>query len=110
MRKTSFTPELRTELAARYEAGETIKALAASYGVGKETIMRHLVRAGVQTRRRGLTDEQASEAKRLYEDGATIAAIATKLGAAFSTVQSSLVRQGVAMRPRGGWGSRGGTN
>jgi hypothetical protein len=38
-------------------------------GADRETVVRHLIRAGVQLRRLGLTEEQAMAAKRLYLDG-----------------------------------------
>ncbi len=98
-RQTSITAELRAELAARYEAGATIRELAVWSGAHRETIVRHLVRAGVELRRLGLTEEQAAAAVVLYGDGLTLAEIAERVGVAASTVRSCLLRQGVQMRP-----------
>lgn len=98
-RQTSITPDLRTELAARYEAGATIRELAAWSGAHRQTVVRHLIRAGAEFRQGGLTDEQSKKAERLYLDGLTIVEIADRLGVAASTVGRSLHGQGVALRP-----------
>lgn len=47
----------------------TIRELAAWSGEHRRTVVRHLVRAGVELRCFGLTDEQARTAVKLYRDG-----------------------------------------
>jgi hypothetical protein len=79
-RQTSITPTLRAELVARYEAGATIRELAAWSGAHRQTVVRHLVRAGIESRNQGLTCEQAKVAAGLYLDGLTLVEIASRLG------------------------------
>lgn len=98
-RQTSITPALRAELMARYEAGATIRQLAAWSGAHRQTIVRHLVRAGVELRRGGLTDQQSELVRQLYSDGLTLVEIGARLGVAASTVARCLRRQGVVLRP-----------
>lgn len=97
-RQTSITPALRAELAARYEAGATIRELAAWSGAHRQTVVRHLARAGVELRRLGLTGEQAQNARDLYVEGSTLVEIAARLSVAASTIRSCLLRQGVRLR------------
>lgn len=96
--QTSITTALRAELAARYEAGATIRELARWSGAHRQTIVRHLVQAGVEQRCPGLTTEQVEAAQRLYECGLTLVEIGSQLGVAASTVGRSLRRQGVQLR------------
>jgi DNA-directed RNA polymerase specialized sigma24 family protein len=56
-RQTSITPTLRAELIARYEAGATIRELAAWSGAHRQTVVRHLARAEIKLRRLGPTAE-----------------------------------------------------
>jgi len=100
-RQTSITLALRAELIARYEAGATIRELVAWSGAHRQTVVRHLVRAGVELRSLGLTAEQAKAAGELYRDGLTLVEIAGRLRVAASTVGRSLRGQGVALRPAG---------
>jgi len=68
-RQTSITPAPGAELMARYEAGATIRQLAAWSGAHRQTIVRHLVRAGVELRRGGLTDQQSELVRQLHQTG-----------------------------------------
>jgi hypothetical protein len=68
-------------------------------GARRETVVRHLVLAGIEFRRVGLTDEDSEKAQQLYLGGMTLAEIADSYGVAASTVRSCLLRQGVSMRP-----------
>ena len=97
--QTSITPALRAELVARYEAGATIRELASWSGAHRQTIVRHLVRVGVELRRFGLDDDQTKAAVKLYRDGMTLAEIAAEFDVAASTVRSCLLRRKVALRP-----------
>jgi len=94
-RQTSITPAPRAELAARYEAGATIRELAEWSGAHRQTVVRHLVRAGIEFRQGGLTDEQSKKAEQLYRDGLTLVEIADQYGVAASTIRSCLLRQEV---------------
>lgn len=98
-RQTSIGPELRAELAARYEAGATVRELASWSWAHRQTVVRHLIRAGVKLRDTGLSNEQDQIARSLYVDGLTLAEIADRLGVAASTIRSCLLRQEVRLRP-----------
>lgn len=63
-RQTSITPAQAADLAARYWTGATIRELADLSGAHRQTVVRHLVRAGVELRS-GLTEGQAKTAKHL---------------------------------------------
>lgn len=98
-RQTSITPALRAELAARYEAGSTIRELVVWCGAHRQTVVRHLVQAGIETRWMGLTDAQARSVPALYLDGLTLVEIAAQLGVAASTIRRRLLQQDVRFRP-----------
>jgi DNA-directed RNA polymerase specialized sigma24 family protein len=90
-------------LVAGYEAGKTVKELAASFGIDRNTVSRRLRQAGVTVRPRGLTDDQAAEAVCLYEAGWSSGRLAEKFGVSADTVLKNLRQGGVAIRPwRGG--------
>jgi DNA-directed RNA polymerase specialized sigma24 family protein len=93
-RQTSISPALRVELVACYEAGATIRQLAAWSGAHRQTVVRHLVRGGVELRRLGLTGELARGASDRYVEGLTLVEIAAELGVAASTIRRSLLGQG----------------
>jgi hypothetical protein len=99
MRQTSINPAMRAELAARYESGATIGDLAAWSGAHRQTVVRHLVRAGIELRRLGLTGKQAQIASDMYLDGFTLVEVAAELEVAASTVRRCLHGQGVSLRP-----------
>jgi hypothetical protein len=65
----------------------------------RQTVVRHLVRAGVELCRLGLTDEQVQTAERLYLDWLTLAEIADRFGMAASTIRSFLLQQALQLRP-----------
>lgn len=97
--QTSISPGVRAEMVTRYEAGATVRELAAWSGAHRETVVRHLVRAGVERLRLGLDGDESAKARQLYLDGLTLAEIAVRYGVAASTVRSCLLRQGVVLRP-----------
>lgn len=98
-RQTSISPALRAELVARYEADATISELAVWTGAHRQTIVRHLVKGGVELRWSGLTGQRSEEAKRLYSEGLTLTEIAVCSGVAASTVGRCLRAHGVELRP-----------
>lgn len=90
---------MRAEMAARCEAGATIRELAAWSGAHRQTAIRHLVRAGLELRCRGLSVDEAEAVGRLYLEGRTLVEIASCYGVAASTIRTYLLRQGVFLRP-----------
>lgn len=56
-------------LVAAYEAGKSMKDLAAEFGINRVTVSIHLRRAEDLLRRTGLDPEQTAEAASLYRTG-----------------------------------------
>ena len=67
----------------------------------RQTVIRHLVRAGIELPRRGLTDTQARIAAELYVGGLTLVEVGQRLGVSEGTIRARLRRHGVARRPAG---------
>ena len=101
MRQTSITPAQTAALADGYKAGATIAELTERTGLHRQTVIRHLVCAGVQLPRCGLTDKQARIAAELYVGGLTLVEVGKRLGVSEGTIGTSLRRQGVARRAAG---------
>lgn len=93
-----FTPELRAEIVAKYEAGVPSTQLVREYGMGKGTVLKLLRDAGVAIRNQGLRDKQVGEAAQLYESGLSLARIGERFGVDGSTVHKVLLGRGVSMR------------
>lgn len=92
------------DLVARYEAGESTRALATDFGRGRETVSRALRNAGVELRRkrRRLTDTNVTEAAHLYSEGWTLSQLGQKFNVGQETIRRELLRAGHQLRPRGG--------
>lgn len=74
-----------------------------SFDAHPQTVVRHLVRAGVELRRLGLTDEQATAAVKSYREGMTVVEIGAGFDVAASAVRRYLLVRGVLLRPAGRW-------
>jgi transposase-like protein len=85
-----------------YQVGATINELTGRFRVNRTTVMRHLDRAGVETRYRRLTLEQIEEAARLYAEGWSLARLGERLGVSRGTVLNAFRKAGVKTRPRPG--------
>lgn len=100
-RQTSVTASQAAALADGYKAGATIGELVEQAGLHRQTVIRHLVRAGIELPQRGLTDEQARAAAELYVGGLTLIEVGKRFGVSEGTIRACLNRQGVARRPAG---------
>ena len=91
-------------LCADYTSGTTVDRLAATYGIHRTTVMRHLKRRDVETRRsrRKLTDSQVDQAAIQYSLGDSLADIAAEYGVDAETLRREFKRIGLARRPRNG--------
>ncbi|MGH3926416.1 MAG: hypothetical protein ACRDTT_26730, partial [Pseudonocardiaceae bacterium] len=89
-------------LVAGYQAGKTMKELAAEFGINRLTVSTHVRRAGVRTRRGGLDEEQAVEATRLYEAGWSSGKLAERFNVSADNVLKAVRDAGVTIRPRRG--------
>lgn len=98
-----LNPDQVNELVATYQAGATLKALAARFSLHRVTVIAHLDRRKVARRPPvGLSPAQARGAVQLYEDGLSISGIGVRLGFSPNTVRRYLVEAGVSIRPRRG--------
>jgi DNA-binding transcriptional regulator LsrR (DeoR family) len=89
-------------LVAGYQAGRTMKELAAEFGIDRRTVSTHLRRAGVRSRRGGLDQEQAVDVARLYEAGWSSGRLAERYSVSSDNVLRTLRAAGVKIRPRRG--------
>jgi transposase len=90
------------DLAAAYDAGATVKELAATFGVHRNTVTLGLDRQGVTRRPRSLTLAQVERAVELYAEGWSVARIGDTLDVWGSTVLRALQKAGVRLRdPQG---------
>jgi hypothetical protein len=91
------------ELVSRYGARESVRGLAAAYGVHPTTVASHLERHGVQRRPniRNLSDDEVNEAARLYGVGASLEHLGSRFSISAETVRKELRAAGVQRRPAG---------
>ena len=97
--QNSVTPQMAVDMLARYEAGASIREVAAAFNVHRETAARHLRSAGAQLRKTGLTEEQAARAEALYLSGQTLAQVGEKFGVSQGTIGRCLREHGMELRP-----------
>ena len=97
--RNSVTPELLARMVELYENGATARDVGKTVGLHRETVMRHLRRAGARLRRQGLDDVQVERARELYLSGQTLAQVGAVLGAGAGTVSRALRTRGVELRP-----------
>jgi predicted DNA-binding protein (UPF0251 family) len=95
----------RAEAIRLYESGESMRKLAARFGVSRDRIRNalkgHVVIRDPQTKRR-----ERAEAVRLYQSGLSSVKVGAILGISKSTVQKALAAAGVPMRNQGPMNSR----
>lgn len=87
-----LTPEQMAQLAAEYEAGDSMKALAARWQLHRTTVAEHLRRAGVKLRRLGIPPERVVEVAQLYVEGWSCQRLAERYGCDDETVRQALKR------------------
>jgi transposase len=75
-----LTPSEVTELLAEYEAGMPVKALAARFGLHKNTVSQIVKRAGATTRWSQSTPAQRKHAAALYSEGHSLSQVAKRVG------------------------------
>jgi hypothetical protein len=92
-----------TDIAARYESGETTQQVGTRYGISKSRVTNILREQGMTIRRQGLNDERISEAATLYAAGRSLAWLGDRYGVSHTTIAAALRRQGMQLRPRPGW-------
>ena len=92
-------------MAARYETGRSLRAIAEALGVHHRTVATHLEHLGVPRRVNGrkMNAHDILEATRRYEAGESLATVAGAYGVDAATVRRELHRADIAIRPRRGW-------
>lgn len=83
------------EIAARYDAGESVVHIAKSYAVSTPVVYRILREQRRALRRPRITSEQRDAVITLYRTGLSDAAVAEQLGVARTTVRKVVAEAGV---------------
>jgi DNA invertase Pin-like site-specific DNA recombinase len=95
---TRLYPKQINDLVVAYQAGSTIKELAAQFHSHHTTLSNVLKRHGVPGRHRPLTPEQIEHAVEAYLAGSSSKMIGNLLGVDASRIWRTLRREGVNMR------------
>ncbi|MGW2739152.1 helix-turn-helix domain-containing protein [Streptomyces sp. NPDC001288] len=84
------------EIVERYQRGEPVTKIAASYGVSGAVVERRVRERGVFVPRRptGMTDEQKRQIVALYREGLSPNAVASRLGISRTTVRKAVNEAG----------------
>lgn len=94
-----LTPEVRQSIIARYEAGESAKALSHAFGISRDGVRRVLTGEEVPIRTQfRATPETVGQIIELYERGLTIRQVAAQVRCAYGTVRSVLHESGAEVR------------
>ena len=101
--KPVFTPAQDQEIAARYQAGETLRQIGASFGFTSRPVVASLARSGVASRTAAdygwkPTPENAAEVERLWRDGMGVQKIARTVGTRNGTISRVLVDRDIEAR------------
>ena len=80
-------PELAEEMAELYQAGCTVKEIAQQFGFHRQTVSRHLKRAGLRLRTDIADESFRQRVRQAYAAVGTIKGTARQLGVSRSTVQ-----------------------
>lgn len=97
--RTRIDTETLDHLAERYEAGETLHALAAELGVERALIADLLSERGVAVRFRVVSAENLAEAAALYSSGLSLKHVGEHFGVSANAVQDAFIAAGVPRRP-----------
>jgi lambda repressor-like predicted transcriptional regulator len=92
-----LTAEQTQQVTDEYEAGASMKELAARWDLHRTTVAAQLRQAGVQLRRQA-SDTLLDEAIRLYNDGWSCRRLAERYGCDAETVRQTLKQAGVRLR------------
>ena len=82
-------------LVGDYLAGMSVQSLAEAYGIHRATVVFHLRRRNVPSRRPGLGLDEKAEAVRLARAGVSMRAIAQRMGVDRKAVRAALVEAGL---------------
>jgi len=93
-----LTAKQLQRLVAKYEAGASMKELAARWDLHRTTVAAQLRQAGIELRRQGIPPAGLDEAVRLYVDGWSCQRLAERYSCDAETVRQALKRAGVRLR------------
>jgi hypothetical protein len=93
------------DLVSRFKAGESVRDLATSFGIGRTTVQAHLDRGGVvrQTLGAKLVGPALTMAVEMYSSDMSLKEVGAALCVDAKTVSRALRKAGVELRPRPGW-------
>ena len=102
-RHRRLSPAEVSELAGQYVGGLTVDQLAAKWSINRGTVMGHLKRQGVKTRRPSgvLEGERLAEATELYGSGVSLNQLGKQFELDPKTVRARLAESGIEIRSRG---------
>jgi hypothetical protein len=93
-----LTLEQAEQLVSEYQAGASMKDLAARWRLHRTTVASQLRLAGVVIRRQGVPGDRLDEAIRLYGDGWSLQRLAARYRCDDETVRQALKRAGLPLR------------
>ncbi len=103
-RQHRLDADQRLAVEQAYVGGQSMAALARTYGVRRETISKVIRDAGVKVRvQRVISQEQIKEAGELYRQGWSLARLAERYRFDGQTIHAHLKRAGVVMRGPHDW-------
>lgn len=73
-------------MVARYEGGETVYELAASFGIHRNTVSQHLEQHEVPRRYHQMTDVDLERAAELHASGLNLTQVAAQMGIGRTTL------------------------
>ena len=100
--QTPLAPEKVADLVAEYDAGTPVKVLVERYGIPRQTVCRHVQRAGVVRRPKPFNDDDVASMVAMYEAGLGLERIGARVSASPMRVRRALVGAGVEIRPQQG--------
>jgi hypothetical protein len=100
VRRRLGEPEIEV-LVSEYDAGRSLREIAALFAVNHRTVASHLRLVGrpLRVNQRKMSDQQVAEAIRRYKDADAVVSIAMTFGVHPATVRRELRRAGVHGRP-----------
>ncbi|WP_141914878.1 helix-turn-helix domain-containing protein [Klugiella xanthotipulae] len=85
-----MTPERLKLMIADYDAGMSAREIGKRYGHGRDTIMKHLAAAGIESRVAVPSDEEIATWRQLHAEGLGFKTIAKRVGRNHKTVRKHI--------------------
>jgi len=95
-----LNPDEQAELVRLYQAGASMLELSRKFECHRNTVVRHLEKAGVDVRpQKKMTPDLVAQATALYNQDQSLAEVGQLLGLEASTIGKALKRAGITLRP-----------